>query len=54
MYANQHEALREIEQAIDWEEEGNLTAYGRIALEYGLRFNAMGREWATWAVHQIT
>jgi hypothetical protein len=29
-------------------------AYGRIALEYGLRFNAMGREWATWAVHQIS
>src|SRR5258708_28202622 len=47
MYANQHEALREIERAIDWEEEGNLTAYGRIALAYGLRFNAMGLECAT-------
>lgn len=54
MYTDQHEALREIERAIDWEEEGNLTAYGRIALEYGLRFNAMGREWATWAADQIT
>lgn len=53
MYANQHEAMREIERAIDWEEEGNLTAYGRIALEWGLRFNAMGREWAEWAVQQI-
>jgi PadR family transcriptional regulator, regulatory protein AphA len=54
VYAEQHEALREIERAIDWEEEGNLSAYGRIALEYGLRFNAMGREWAEWAVQQVT
>jgi hypothetical protein len=27
--------------------------YGRIALEYGLRFNAMRQEWAEWAAQQI-
>jgi hypothetical protein len=27
--------------------------FARIALEYGLRFNAMRREWAEWAAEQI-
>jgi PadR family transcriptional regulator AphA len=38
-------ARKELEQAIDWD-EGDLAVYGRIALEYGLRFNGMRREWA--------
>jgi hypothetical protein len=35
-------------ESIDWE-DGNLSVYGRMVLEYGLRFNAMRREWAQWA-----
>lgn len=45
-------ALRELEQSIDWG-DGDLAVYGRIALEYGLRFNAMRQEWADWAIQQI-
>jgi hypothetical protein len=41
-----------LEQANDWD-EGDLAVYGRIALEYGLRFNAIRREWAEWAADQI-
>lgn len=52
MITEEENALRELEQAIDWD-EGDLSVYGRIALEYGLRFNAMRREWAEWAADQI-
>ncbi|MER6569267.1 PadR family transcriptional regulator [Streptomyces sp. NPDC001093] len=47
-----HEQLRQLADSIDWD-EGNLSVYGRIALEYGLRFNAMRREWAEWAAEQL-
>ncbi|WP_157529975.1 PadR family transcriptional regulator [Microtetraspora niveoalba] len=30
-----------------------LSVYGRIAVEWGLRFSAMQREWAEWAVGQL-
>jgi DNA-binding PadR family transcriptional regulator len=52
MMAGEENALRELEQSIDWD-EGDLSVYGRIVLEYGLRFNAMRREWAEWAADQI-
>ncbi|MGW0083281.1 PadR family transcriptional regulator [Streptomyces sp. NPDC003393] len=42
------EDLRALMESIDWE-DGNLSVYGRMVLEYGLRFNAMRREWAQWA-----
>ncbi|MFK4266231.1 hypothetical protein [Streptomyces milbemycinicus] len=38
-----HEELRRLEESIDWGDD-DLSVYGRIALEYGLRFNAMRRE----------
>ncbi|WP_432170081.1 PadR family transcriptional regulator [Streptomyces sp. 1222.5] len=47
-----HERLRQLHDSIDWDDD-NLSVYGRIALEYGLRFNAMRREWAEWAADQI-
>ncbi|SOD85830.1 PadR family transcriptional regulator [Streptomyces sp. Ag109_G2-15] len=50
--AHEHEQLRQLDEAIDWDDD-NLSVYGRIALEYGLRFNAMRREWAEWAAAQI-
>ncbi|MET9066428.1 PadR family transcriptional regulator [Streptosporangium sandarakinum] len=34
-------------------EEDDLAFYGRLALEWGLRFNAMQREWADWAERRI-
>lgn len=30
-----------------------LSANGRLALEYGLRFHAMQHEWARWAAGQV-
>ncbi|WP_306184757.1 PadR family transcriptional regulator [Streptomyces sp. MK5] len=46
------EDLRGLMDSIDWE-DGNLSVYGRMVLEYGLRFNAMRREWAQWAADLI-
>ncbi|MFI5831887.1 PadR family transcriptional regulator [Streptomyces sp. NPDC051578] len=48
----EYEDLRTLEQSIDWGED-QLSVHGRIALEYGLRFNAMRREWARWAAAQL-
>ncbi|MEC3982257.1 PadR family transcriptional regulator [Amycolatopsis sp. H20-H5] len=31
-----------------------LAVYGRVALEWGLRFAEMQREWAEWAVREVT
>lgn len=47
------EILREIEKNVDWEMGDNLATYGRIALEWGLRFTRMQREWADWALDRI-
>ncbi|MEU6593780.1 PadR family transcriptional regulator [Streptomyces sp. NPDC046881] len=53
MSEESYEQLRRLSDSIDWD-DGNLSVYGRIALEYGMRFNAMRREWAEWAAQQIT
>lgn len=47
-----HEDLRRLTESIDWN-DGNLSVYGRMVLEYGMRFNAMRREWAEWAADLI-
>lgn len=47
-----YEHLRRLTESIEWDDD-DLSVYGRIALEYGLRFNAMRREWAEWAAGQI-
>ncbi len=52
MSAQGEESLRRLAEFIDWDDD-NLSSHGRIVLEYGLRFNAMRREWAEWAAGQI-
>lgn len=53
MSAQGEESLRRLAESVDWDDD-NLSSYGRIVMEYGLRFNAMRREWAEWAAGQIT
>ncbi|WP_328298435.1 PadR family transcriptional regulator [Streptomyces sp. NBC_00435] len=48
----EYESLHRLDESIDWGEDP-LSVHGKIALEYGLRFNAMRREWAKWAADQI-
>ncbi|MEV7727254.1 PadR family transcriptional regulator [Streptomyces sp. NPDC101733] len=48
----EYEALRALDASIAWDDDP-LSTHGRIALEYGLRFNAMRRDWAQWAAAQI-
>ncbi len=45
--------LRELQKALDWDEEGMLTANGRLALEFGLRLHEMRGQWAHWATEQL-
>jgi DNA-binding PadR family transcriptional regulator len=45
--------LRATEEAIA-PETADLAVYGRIALEWGLRFTEMQREWAVWAQEELT
>jgi DNA-binding PadR family transcriptional regulator len=48
-----HAELRQLQDSLDWTEEGRLTTNGRLALEYGLRFTTMREEWARWAAKEI-
>jgi PadR family transcriptional regulator AphA len=50
--AGQHDELEAISEALA-NEDGNLAVYGRIALEWGLRFSAMSRDWAEWAQTEV-
>ncbi|MFJ9815008.1 PadR family transcriptional regulator [Streptomyces sp. NPDC101151] len=50
--AADHERLAALRAALE-SEEGPLTVNGRIALEYGLRWAEMERDWAGWAAAQI-
>ncbi|WP_030762868.1 MULTISPECIES: PadR family transcriptional regulator [unclassified Streptomyces] len=52
MSEREYEDLRRLTDSIDWGDDP-LSVNGKIALEYGLRFNAMRREWAAWAADQI-
>ncbi|BCJ32697.1 PadR family transcriptional regulator [Actinocatenispora thailandica] len=45
-------ALEQIRDAVDWD-DSDLSRYGRMALEWGLRFTAMRRDWAEWAAAQL-
>lgn len=47
-----HEYLSALRDAVA-HGEGPLSVYGRLAIDWGLRFAAMEREWATWAAEQI-
>lgn len=50
--AGQLERLRAVEKAVSWDDD-NLSVYGRLVLEYGLRFAAMQRDWAEWALAEL-
>jgi PadR family transcriptional regulator, regulatory protein AphA len=52
LFAREEAALQELERSIEWG-DSDLSVYGRLAMEYGLRFNAMRSEWAEWAVEQL-
>jgi PadR family transcriptional regulator AphA len=47
-----HEELLAIKEQISGE-AGPLTEYGRLTLEWGLRYTAMQREWAEWALGEL-
>jgi DNA-binding PadR family transcriptional regulator len=44
--------LDQLRNSIDWGEDESFF-YGRAALEYGLRMNAMEADWARWLVNAI-
>jgi DNA-binding PadR family transcriptional regulator len=50
--AEYHEELRKVQDAIA-DQGGPLADYGRLTLEWGLRFTTMQREWADWAYAQL-
>ncbi|WP_268981058.1 hypothetical protein [Streptomyces coffeae] len=45
-------AFQEMEESIDWD-EGPLSVYGRIVLEYGVRQSVMHEDWARWAAEHV-
>ena len=45
-------AMEQIRRSVDWD-DSDLSRYGRIALEWGVRFATMRREWADWAANEI-
>lgn len=47
-----HEELRATEKEIE-PETADLAVYGRLALEWGLRYTEMQREWAVWAQEEL-
>lgn len=51
--AEHHAQLEQLHDSVDWEEEGMLSSYGRLTLEYGLRLTAMQEQWARWATEQL-
>jgi PadR family transcriptional regulator AphA len=51
-YADYHEELRQIWERIAGQ-TGSLSEYGRLTLEWGLRYTTMQREWAEWAQAEL-
>ncbi|WP_433235187.1 PadR family transcriptional regulator [Streptosporangium sp. CA-135522] len=50
--ARRSERLIALKEVVEREED-DLSVYGRLALEWGLRFSAMQREWAEWVEAEI-
>lgn len=50
--AAHHTSLEKLDDTIDWTDD-QLSVYGRVALEYGLRLTAMQEEWARWAADRV-
>jgi DNA-binding PadR family transcriptional regulator len=50
--SSRYSGLEGIKQAVEGE-DGSLAVYGRIALEWGLRYMATVRDWAEWAEAEV-
>jgi PadR family transcriptional regulator AphA len=50
--AEQQAGLRKLDETVD-PDHGPLATYGRLALEWALRYTAMQQEWAAWAVEEL-
>jgi DNA-binding PadR family transcriptional regulator len=50
--SSRYSGLEGIKQAVEGE-DGSLAVYGRIALEWGLRYMATVRDWAQWAEAEV-
>lgn len=44
--------LRALNESVEWDAE-DFSVYGRLSLEWGLRFFQMQREWAQWSIEQL-
>lgn len=47
-----HAELSQVKETIPTDDDA-LAVYGRIALEWGLRYSTMQREWAEWAIKEL-
>ncbi|MER8041523.1 PadR family transcriptional regulator [Streptomyces sp. NPDC094032] len=47
-----HAELQAVERDTDWD-EGGLSVYGRLTLEWGKRITLLQAEWAAWAEQEI-
>jgi len=50
--AEERAALEGLEASVDWGDD-DMSVYGRLALEFGLRQTALREEWAKWAAERI-
>lgn len=51
--AESRRELEKVRAGIEHHGDDPLAVYGRLSLEWGLRFNAMRQEWAEWAAEQV-
>ncbi len=52
--AESRQELERLREVIEQYDEDPLTIYGRLALEWGVRFNAMREQWADWAADELS
>ncbi|MBM9505909.1 PadR family transcriptional regulator [Actinacidiphila acididurans] len=50
--AKSRTALERLEGTVDWGDD-DMSVYGRLSLEYGLRLMTLHEEWAKWAIDRI-
>lgn len=50
--AEQQAELQRLDETVD-PDDGQLAIYGRLALEWALRYTAMQQEWAAWAIEEL-
>lgn len=50
---HQHAELEAVGKVVEQHGDDPLSVYGRLALEWGLRANALHRDWARWAASEL-